>query len=103
MLKTFATKLEERQIKALRLLSEETKISQADLVREAIDRYLKELDSACQRPQAAFGGKELYPTLFANAAALGHSLLLNHPFVDGNKRTVWEAMKRFSNPVWGSA
>jgi len=26
---------------------------------------------------------------------LGHSLVLNQPFVDGNKRTAWEAMKRF--------
>jgi death-on-curing protein len=53
------------------------------------------LDSACQRPQATFEGKELYTSLFAKAAALGHSLVLNHPFVDGNKRTAWEAMKRF--------
>ncbi len=53
------------------------------------------LDSAVQRPRSAFGGKELYPDTFTKAAALGHSLLLNHPFVDGNKRTAWEAMKRF--------
>ncbi|MBC7098764.1 type II toxin-antitoxin system death-on-curing family toxin [Candidatus Bipolaricaulota bacterium] len=53
------------------------------------------LDSAVQRPKATFEGKELYPNLFAKAAALGHSLVLNHPFVDGNKRTAWEAMKRF--------
>lgn len=50
------------------------------------------LDSAVQRPQASFGGDELYPDLFHKAAVLGHSLLLNHPFVDGNKRTAWEAM-----------
>ncbi len=53
------------------------------------------LDSACQRPHATFEEKELYSSLFAKAAALGHSLVLNHPFVDGNKRTAWEAMKRF--------
>jgi len=53
------------------------------------------LDSAVQRPRAAFGGKDLYPNLFTKAAALGHSLVLNRPFVDGNKRTAWEAMKRF--------
>lgn len=53
------------------------------------------LDSAVQRPRAAFGGEDLYPDLFAKAAALGHSLVLNHPFVDGNKRTGWESMKRF--------
>jgi death-on-curing protein len=45
------------------------------------------LDSAVQRPRGAFGGENLYPDLFAKAAALGHSLVLNHPFVDGNKRT----------------
>lgn len=53
------------------------------------------LDSAVQRPRVAFGGKELYPDLFTKAAALGHSLVLNHAFVDGNKRTAWAAMKRF--------
>lgn len=53
------------------------------------------LDSAVQRPQAAFGGQELYQDIFTKAAALGHSLVLNHPFVDGNKRTAWESMKRF--------
>ena len=53
------------------------------------------LDSAVARPHAAFGGREAYPNLFAKAAALGHSLVLNHPFVDGNKRTAWEAMHTF--------
>lgn len=45
------------------------------------------LASAVARPRAAFGGQELYPDLFAQAAALMQSLLLNHPFLDGNKRT----------------
>lgn len=45
------------------------------------------LESAAARPQASFGGKDLYPTIFAKSAALMHSLLKNHPFVDGNKRT----------------
>jgi len=53
------------------------------------------LDSAVQRPLASFGGQELYSNPFTKAAALGHSLALNHPFVDGNKRTAWESMKRF--------
>ncbi|HID55731.1 TPA: type II toxin-antitoxin system death-on-curing family toxin [Candidatus Poribacteria bacterium] len=53
------------------------------------------LDSAVNRPRAAFEGKDLYPDLFTKAAALGHSLALNHPFVDGNKRTAWEAMHTF--------
>ena len=45
------------------------------------------LESAVARPQATFGGKELYPDLFSKAAALMDSLIRNHPFVDGNKRT----------------
>lgn len=45
------------------------------------------LASAVARPMAAFAGEELYPDLFAQAAALMQSLLLNHPFLDGNKRT----------------
>ena len=50
------------------------------------------LESAVYRPQASFGGQDLYPDLFSKAAALGHSLILNHPFVDGNKRLGFEAM-----------
>ncbi len=45
------------------------------------------LASAVARPRAVFGGEELYPDLFAQAAALMQSLVLNHPFLDGNKRT----------------
>ena len=45
------------------------------------------LESALFRPQTTFGGKDLYPTVFDKAAALIHSLILNHPFTDGNKRT----------------
>jgi hypothetical protein len=40
MLKTYAAKLEERQIEALRKLSEETKIPQAELLRRAVDLFL---------------------------------------------------------------
>ncbi|MDP3940941.1 MAG: type II toxin-antitoxin system death-on-curing family toxin [bacterium] len=45
------------------------------------------LESAADRPQATFDGVDLYKSLFDKAAALLHSLLKNHPFVDGNKRT----------------
>lgn len=45
------------------------------------------LDFAVARPQATFGGQDLYPDLFSKAAALMQSLIRNHPFVDGNKRT----------------
>ena len=44
------------------------------------------LESALTRPAMTFGGDDLYQDLAAKAAALMHSLALNHPFVDGNKR-----------------
>jgi len=50
-------------------------------------RDLGLLKSAVARPRATFDGKELYPDLFTQAAALMDSLINNHPFVDGNKRT----------------
>lgn len=45
------------------------------------------LESALARPQATFGGVDLYPDLWTKAASLMHSLVQNHPFIDGNKRT----------------
>lgn len=50
-------------------------------------RDLGALQAAAARPQATFEGRDLYPDLFAKAAALLESLSRNHPFVDGNKRT----------------
>ena len=51
------------------------------------------LESAVYRPQATFGGKDLYPDLFIKTAAMGYSIIWNHPFIDGNKRTGFEAMR----------
>lgn len=45
------------------------------------------LESAAARPRATFDGVDLYPDLFCKAAALMDSLIRNHPFIDGNKRT----------------
>jgi death-on-curing protein len=53
------------------------------------------LDSAVAQPRAGFGGHELYPSLAEKAAALAFSLVMNHPFVDGNKRTGYGAMLMF--------
>lgn len=53
------------------------------------------LHSAVERPKASYGGLDLYPTIFSKAAALLHSLCMNHPFTDGNKRTSWISTKRF--------
>ncbi len=58
-------------------------------------RDLGLLESAVFRPQSTFGGKDLYPTLILKASALVHSLLLNHVFVDGNKRTATISMVEF--------
>lgn len=53
------------------------------------------LHSAVERPKATFDGADLYPTIFAKAAALLQSMCMNHPFTDGNKRTAFESTKRF--------
>ena len=45
------------------------------------------LESAVARPQTSAFGVDAYPDLASKAAALLHSLVLNHAFVDGNKRT----------------
>lgn len=44
------------------------------------------LEAALARPQMTFAGEDLYPEVSDKAAALMHSLVMNHPFVDGNKR-----------------
>jgi len=51
------------------------------------------LDSAVAQPQMTFSGIELYETIARKAAALGHSLISNHPFIDGNKRVGHAAME----------
>lgn len=50
------------------------------------------LESALARPLATFEGMALYDTPFKRAAALAESLVLNHSFVDGNKRSAMYAM-----------
>ncbi len=58
-------------------------------------RDLGALESAVAQPRATFAGTELYPSLAEKAAALGYSLALNHPFVDGNKRVAHAALETF--------
>jgi death-on-curing protein len=53
------------------------------------------LESAVAQPQMTFAGEDLYPTVVEKAAALGFSITMNHPFVDGNKRTAHAAMEVF--------
>jgi len=53
------------------------------------------LESSVAQPRMTFDGKELYPTISEKASALGFSLIQNHPFVDGNKRTGHAAIEIF--------
>lgn len=58
-------------------------------------RALGLAESALAQPRMSFGGTELYPTLAEKAAALCFSLVMNHPFADGNKRIGHAAMETF--------
>lgn len=53
------------------------------------------LESALAQPRMTFSGEDLYPTLVDKAAAIGFSLIMNHPFIDGNKRIGHAAMEVF--------
>jgi len=53
------------------------------------------LHAAVARPFATFSGQDLYPTDFDKAAALFHSLIKSHPFLDGTKRTAFSATLYF--------
>ena len=58
-------------------------------------RDLGGVESAVAQPQMSFGNEELYPTIESKATALCFSLVMNHPFVDGNKRIGHAAMETF--------
>jgi death-on-curing protein len=58
-------------------------------------RDLKALESAVNQPRQTFDQKNLYPDIVTKAAALCFSLVMNHPFVDGNKRVGHAAMETF--------
>lgn len=55
------------------------------------------LEAAVLRPQQTVFGSDAYPDLHTKAAAMLHSLIRNHPFVDGNKRTAILSMIVFYN------
>jgi death-on-curing family protein len=67
----------------------------ADPVEKGALRDRGLLESALSRPfQSAFG-EDAYPGILEKAAALFHSLVANHCFIDGNKRTAVVALQMF--------
>lgn len=50
-------------------------------------RDINFLRLAVARPQMSAGLKDAYPRIYLKAAAMFHSIINNHPFFDGNKRT----------------
>ncbi|WP_199034536.1 type II toxin-antitoxin system death-on-curing family toxin [Glycomyces salinus] len=80
-----------------RYLSTESLI---DLVKVAVGpeakiRDVGLLESAAARPQTRLFGEDAYETLVEKAAALLHSVVSNHPLVDGNKRLGFVAAATF--------
>jgi len=53
------------------------------------------LDSALNAPFQTFDGQYLLPSIQQKAARLCYGLVMNHPFVDGNKRTGAHVMLTF--------
>ena len=49
--------------------------------------------AALARPHASFDQQDLYPTAIEKAAAIFESLIINHPFMDGNKRIAYLLMR----------
>ena len=53
------------------------------------------LESALAQPQATFGGQFLHPKISEKAAAYLYHIAMNHPFIDGNKRTAFAVTDTF--------
>ena len=53
------------------------------------------LGAAAARPRASAFGEDAYPDVWTKAAALLHSVVSNHPLLDGNKRLGWLATAAF--------
>ena len=58
-------------------------------------RDIRALESAINQPRITFNQTDLYPDIITKAAALCFFLIMNHPFVDGNKRIGHAAMETF--------
>ena len=58
-------------------------------------RDIRLLESAVNQPRASFDQSDLYPDMVSKAAALCYSLVMNHPFIDGNKRVGHAALETY--------
>lgn len=58
------------------------------------------LDSAVAQPRMTFGGQDLYPTFAEKAAALGFSLVKNHPFVRWQQANRSRGGRSFPSAQW---
>ena len=58
-------------------------------------RDMGALESAVSQSRLTFNQSDLYLDLITKAASLCHSLVMNHPFIDGNKRVGHAAMETF--------
>jgi len=58
-------------------------------------RDIGALESAIAQPRMGFGSEDLYPKTIDKTMAICYSLVMNHPFVDGNKRIGHAAMEVF--------
>lgn len=61
--------------------------------REQCERSL--IESAAGRPFQTIFGNDAYPTIFEKSVALFHSIIANHAFLNGNKRTAVIAIDHF--------
>jgi death-on-curing protein len=58
-------------------------------------RDISALESAISQPRLTFNQKDLYPDIVTKASSLCFALVMNHPFLDGNKRVGHAAMETF--------
>ena len=58
-------------------------------------RDIKALESTINQPRLTFNQADLYPDVLTKASALCFFLVMNHPFIDGNKRIGHAAMETF--------
>lgn len=99
--------LSEKQVMVLhRAIIADVPANTIDVVRLLLDLFANpvktdkvlnrgRLQSALRRPAASFGGHDFYVSIAEKAAALMHSLVTNHPFVEGNKRVAAAAAELF--------